>query len=313
MQCNQPASDGEIWIMAQQWVSTNQKFIRQISSPFFRFMAGDAEDLYQEATIAAFKAIIATDKKGTPEKFIPFFRVIFRTDCIKLTSGVQTVHCLEDYFLPPPEQQQTLPEPETHEIRQALIHVTKKQRKICLWLLQQPTPANTRDIAREFNVSRRHACRLVNNSIQRISGGFDTMFITHYAKVTSVPGNILRYLNTEGFIEDPLSQDDFLRLQFLERIWGNKKLIRSQLSRLSIKARKSFLRTADLQTKWERYAYSRFFNLESGQKLPMGALIEEVQTTFSFLLSKKQISSLYKIRNRAQVARHRKKNQQEND
>ena len=139
------------------------------------------------------------------------------------------------------------------------------------------------------------------------------MFITHYAKVTSVPGNILRYLNTEGFIEDPLSQDDFLRLQFLERIWGNKKLIRSQLSRLSIKARKSFLRTADLQTKWERYAYSRFFNLESGQKLPMGALIEEVQTTFSFLLSKKQISSLYKIRNRAQVARHRKKNQQEND
>ena len=139
------------------------------------------------------------------------------------------------------------------------------------------------------------------------------MYITEYATVTSIPRNILRYLNRKGLIQDPLCQDDFLCLQFLEQVWGNKKILRAQLSHLSVKARQSFLRTADLPTKWERYASSRYYNLESGKKLPMGALIEEIQTTFCFLLSQEQIIRLYKIRNRVHVARHREKNRAEND
>lgn len=139
------------------------------------------------------------------------------------------------------------------------------------------------------------------------------MYITEYATVTSIPRNILRYLNREGLIQDPLCQDDFHCLRFLEQIWGNKKILRAQLSRLSLKARQSFLRTADIPTKWERYAASRFHNLEPGKKLPIGALLEEIQTTFSFILSKKQISRLYKIRNRVQVARYREKIRAEND
>ena len=139
------------------------------------------------------------------------------------------------------------------------------------------------------------------------------MYITEYATVTSIPRNILRYLNREGFIQDPLCREDFICLRFLEQVWGNKKILRSQLSRLSLKTRESFLRTADLPSKWERYASTRFYNLEDGKRLPMGALIEEIQTTFSFILSKKQIGRLYKIRNRVQVARHREKVQAEND
>jgi len=139
------------------------------------------------------------------------------------------------------------------------------------------------------------------------------MYITEYARVTTIPRNILRYLNRQGLIEDPLSEADYLRLRFLEQVWGNKKILRSQLNRLSLKARESFLRTADLPSKWERYASTRFYNMEQGQKLPMGALIEEIQTTYGFILSKKQISRLYTIRNRVQVARHRKKIQAENN
>lgn len=139
------------------------------------------------------------------------------------------------------------------------------------------------------------------------------MYITEYATVTKVPRNILRYLSREGLIQDPLSKEDFICLRFLEQIWGNKKILRSQLSRLSMKARQSFLRTADLPSKWERYAASRFYNLDTGKKLPMAALIEEIQTTFCFVLSKKQISRLYKIRNRIQVTRHREKKRAEND
>jgi hypothetical protein len=139
------------------------------------------------------------------------------------------------------------------------------------------------------------------------------MYITEYATVTSIPRKILRYLNHQKLIQDPLCHEDFVRLRFLEQIWGNKKILRGQLSRLSLKARESFLRTADLSSKWERYASTRFYNLENGKKLPMAALIEEIQTTFGFILSKKQISRLYKIRNRVQVARHREKIRAENN
>ena len=170
MQTNQQLSNMEIWSMAQQWVSANKKLIRQIASPYFRFMAGDNEDLYQEAIIAAFKALVISRKKKKQEQFVRYFRVIFRTNCILLASGIQTVHCLEDYFLPSQEQKEKIKEPEKEEIKQALTAVTTRQKEICLWLLRQPVPVGTRDIAREFNVSRRHACRLVMHSIQRISG-----------------------------------------------------------------------------------------------------------------------------------------------
>ncbi|MBU1245342.1 sigma-70 family RNA polymerase sigma factor [Myxococcota bacterium] len=170
LQSNQQISSQETWNMALQWVSTHQKLIRQIASPYIRHMTADKEDLYQEATIAAFKAILTSRKKKKPEQFTPFFRVIFKTCCIKAASGIHTVHCLEDYYLPFPEKQKKTEEPNKSKINQALKTVSKRQREVCLWLLQQPNPVSTPDIAKEFNVSRRHACRLVSNSIQRISG-----------------------------------------------------------------------------------------------------------------------------------------------
>ncbi len=131
--------------------------------------------------------------------------------------------------------------------------------------------------------------------------------ITEYAKNSILPKRILRYLHRTGEIKDPLSREDIICLHFLEQIWGNKELLRAQLNRLSLKARLSFLQTANLSTKWERYAYSRFYNLAPGSKLPMQMLIEEIQTTFCFQLNKQKINRLYTIRNRAQVARHREK------
>ncbi|MCK9294329.1 MAG: hypothetical protein M0P70_04545 [Desulfobulbaceae bacterium] len=132
--------------------------------------------------------------------------------------------------------------------------------------------------------------------------------ITEFAKNSSIPKKVLRYLNRAGIIQDPLRPEDRTGLQFLEKIWGRKEVLRPQLTKLSMKARLSFIRTADLPTKWERYAYSRFRNQEPGKKLAMQSVIEEIETTFFFRLNKQQITRLYKIRNRAQVARHREKN-----
>ena len=159
----------ETWATSMQWVNANKRLVRQIASPYFKFMAGDSEDLYQEATISAYNALLSCMKNGQRERFVPFFRVIFKTNCIKLASGIQTVHCLEEYFLPPQEEAVEVIEPETDRIDDVLQMVSKRQRQICLWLLDQPTPVSALDIAREFKVSKRHAYRLISNTLQRIS------------------------------------------------------------------------------------------------------------------------------------------------
>ena len=133
------------------------------------------------------------------------------------------------------------------------------------------------------------------------------MEIKEFATHSIIPRHVLSYLNREDILGNPLSQEEMICLRFLEKIWGKKELLRAQLRRLSMKARLSFIRTAGLQTKWERYAYSRFYNLQPKKKQTMQSIIEEIQTTFGFLLKKNQIRRLYALRNRAHVARHREK------
>lgn len=168
---DQQTISSEIWEMAMQWVSANRKLIRQIASPYRCYMAAENADILQEATIAAFKAILAVRKKAKPKQFVPFFRVIFKTNCIKLASGIQTEHCLEVHNLPGPDRREEQEDFVNSEaVEKALETVSKRQREICIWLLEQPEPASTPELAEEFNISRRHACRLISNSIKRIAG-----------------------------------------------------------------------------------------------------------------------------------------------
>jgi len=116
------------WNKIMLWVSENHSLIRRIASPYYIYIAGDREDLYQEATLAAYKTEIVIRKKNAPEKFVQFFRVIFRTDCIKMASGLRTVHCLEDYFLPLQEETTPTKEPKKKDISKALEAVSKRQK-----------------------------------------------------------------------------------------------------------------------------------------------------------------------------------------
>jgi len=131
--------------------------------------------------------------------------------------------------------------------------------------------------------------------------------ISEFAANSVIPKRALRYLHREGIIFDPLSPENQIGLHFLEEVWGLKEVLRPQLTKLSMKARLNFISTADLASKWERYAYSRFRNQEQGRKLAMTTVVEEIEITFGFRLSKKQKQHLLSIRNRAQVARHRQK------
>lgn len=135
-----------------------------------------------------------------------------------------------------------------------------------------------------------------------------SMTIREFAKDSRISKGVLLYMNREGIIQDPLCPEDHIGLLLLEKVWGRKEVLRPQLAKLSMKARLSFIRTADLPTKWERYAYSRFRNQEEGKILAMQTVVEEIEITFGFSLSSQHVKRLYKIRNRAQVSRHREKN-----
>jgi DNA-directed RNA polymerase specialized sigma24 family protein len=165
---NPPTSNHEIWLSAIQWVNANRNLICQIASPYSKYMVADKDDLFQEATIAAFKALIVTRKKQAPHRFMSFFRVIFKTNCIKLSTGIPTIHALEDYLADSIQEEEPIA-PETHQIEQALQGVSKRQHEVCTWILRQPDPVGTPELALHFKVSRRHACRLIQNSIQRIT------------------------------------------------------------------------------------------------------------------------------------------------
>lgn len=169
IQYNDEISSREIWELSMQWVFANRKLIRQFASPYFRHMAAERDDLYQEAAIAAYKAFITCREKGASNRFVPYFRVIFKTNCLKLASGVRTIDFIEyDQFSSPEKEEEPLV-PEKEEIEEALKIVTKKQREICVWLLQQQEPVKFKDISKQFKVSRRHAFRMMSNIYERIS------------------------------------------------------------------------------------------------------------------------------------------------
>ena len=170
IQYNDKISTGEIWELCMQWISANRRFIRMIAFPYLEHMAADREDLYQEAAIAAYQAFTACLERGEPNQFIPYFRVIFKTNCLKMASGVQAIASIEDHqFTYPEKEEPIVPEPEQRKIEKALKSVTRKQRKICIWLLQQHKPVKINDISEEFKVSRRHAFRVMSNIYERIS------------------------------------------------------------------------------------------------------------------------------------------------
>ena len=135
--------------------------------------------------------------------------------------------------------------------------------------------------------------------------------IAEYARQSPIPKKVLLLLGRENIIQDPLSQEDQIGLHLLEKVWGRKDVLRPQLNRMSMRARISFVRTATLNSKWERYAYSRFFNQETGTGLSLETVIEEIQTTFRFHLSKRQINRVKTLRHQVWIAKNRPRNEEQ--
>jgi hypothetical protein len=139
------------------------------------------------------------------------------------------------------------------------------------------------------------------------------MEIKEYAKTSKLPLKTLRWMERIKTISDPLPDNDLIGLKLLENLWGLHDFLRPQLSQKNIKYRKALIDTCDLETKWERYAYSRFINLEPNKRLFMNNLIAEVEFTYRFKLSIFEIKKLYRIRKRVHRAKERQMKKELNE
>ena len=135
--------------------------------------------------------------------------------------------------------------------------------------------------------------------------------IAEYARQSPIPKKVLLLLNRENLIQDPLSDEDQIGLHLLEKVWGRKDVLRPQLNWMSMRTRISFVRSATLNSKWERYAYSRFFNQEQGTGLSLETVVEEIQATFRFRLSKRQINRVKTLRHQVWIAKNRPRNEEQ--
>ena len=147
------------------------------------------------------------------------------------------------------------------------------------------------------------------------------MIIDDYAKTSKIPAVVLKKIAWKGLVEVPLSEDDIKGLNFLEKIWEDKSichvLIQKRLIRKSKKAREAFLNTIDLETKWERYAFSRFFNYDpkdhSGRKLHISVVIDDLKKYLNFTPDYFQIRRLYKVRKMVYNIKGREKIKRKNN
>jgi DNA-binding transcriptional MerR regulator len=131
------------------------------------------------------------------------------------------------------------------------------------------------------------------------------MEIKEYAKTSKIPLKTLRWMERIKTISDPLPDEDLIGLKLVEKLWGMHDFLRPQLSQKNIKYRKALIDTCDLETKWERYAFSRLMNLEPGKRLFMKNLIAEIELTHRFKMSIFEIKKLYRVRKRVHKAKER--------
>ena len=126
---------------------------------------------YRKRHSPPIRLFLLPKKKEKEDRFGPYFRVIFRTNCIKLASGIRSISLEEIPRMPASEPSEWLEKKEDRRIIvRGLGQLTKRERQTCNWLLQQPKPASAPDLANEFKITKRHAFRLISNSLNRLKG-----------------------------------------------------------------------------------------------------------------------------------------------
>ena len=135
------------------------------------------------------------------------------------------------------------------------------------------------------------------------------MDIKEYAKTSKIPLKTLRWMERIKIASNPLTDNELIGLELIEKVWKKRDFVRPQLKLMDVKTRKALISTCGLDTKWERYAYTRFMNSEPDKRIFMMNLIPEIELTFRFKLSVFQIKRVYQIREIAYKAKKKAQNE----
>lgn len=127
-------------------------------------------------------------------------------------------------------------------------------------------------------------------------------------KEFGLPARVIVEMQKRGALSkelDSLGPGDMAFLQFMQRIWGNKDLIRIQLSRITGERRVQLITTAgDFNLKvWEKWLLGRFTNLyKQGTKIKaskMTAILDELRGLYGTKPTSWVISRAYILRDLA--------------
>lgn len=157
----------ELWFLAQTWVKSNHVLIWCIAAPYYKNMSCDEQDLENEALLTAYQVMSGLMRNNKKLLLMSkYYRVVFRTRCIKMTTGVVVTNCDIDQM--PVLDQGKQQEPDQEVIREALQVLTNRQRQISQWILSQPKPVSISTVAKKFGVQGRTIRAILNNAIDRI-------------------------------------------------------------------------------------------------------------------------------------------------
>ena len=159
----------ELWHLSQAWVKSNQVLIRCIASPYYRHMSCEKHDLENEALLTAYQVLTQLSMREKDLSLMnKYYRIVFRTQCIRMTAGIKTADCDLDQLSLPGKELNNQEDLDQNVIQAALQVLTHRQRQISEWILSQPTPVTTTTIGQKFGIQSRTVRAILSNAIQRI-------------------------------------------------------------------------------------------------------------------------------------------------
>jgi len=157
------------WQKAISWVESNRTLVEQIAAPYRRYMAANWKDIEQEAILAAFNVLdILADQAQDSSLFGAYFRVQYRTRCIKTAAGGMFGIVDDTEKIPSAPAEQRNDDLEHEIMEQALQKMSPRQRQISGWILAQPTPVSITCTAKAFGITDRAVRILLCNAIRRL-------------------------------------------------------------------------------------------------------------------------------------------------
>jgi len=157
------------WQTAILWVQSNDALVRHVASPYSRYMASGSKDIEQEAILTAFCTLEVLKKKRVDESRLgAYFRVNFRTRCIRMATGIAVSSFANIDQIPA-----MAPDLDNHDldhsvIEQALQGISSRQRLISRWILEQQRPVSTTIVASEFGICSRTVRAIISNAVKQI-------------------------------------------------------------------------------------------------------------------------------------------------